>query len=70
VIGFDRARRALGRPRSLAGVAADTGFFDQAHLAREFRALAGCSPTAWLAEEFGFVQAAAAVRDDDGWYDS
>jgi AraC-like DNA-binding protein len=70
VIRFDRARRALGRPRSLAGVAADTGYFDQAHLAREFRALAGCSPTAWLAEEFGFVQAAAAVRDEDGWYDS
>jgi AraC-like DNA-binding protein len=35
----------------LADLAADCGYFDQAHLAREFRALAGCPPSQWLAEE-------------------
>ena len=41
----------------LADLAADCGYFDQAHLAREFRALAGCPPSQWLAEEFRNVQA-------------
>jgi len=34
----------------------NTGYFDQAHLAREFRALAGLPPSQWLAEEFRNVQ--------------
>jgi AraC-like DNA-binding protein len=57
VIRFDRARRQLGRrartggPLDLAGLAASAGYFDQAHLDRDFRLLAGCPPTAWLAEE-------------------
>jgi len=70
VIRFDRARRLLarrhasaGQPGSrqsglLAGLAADCGYYDQAHLAREFRDLAGCPPSQWLAEEFRNVQAA------------
>ena len=33
---------------SLAGVALAAGFCDQAHMNREFRALAGCTPTEWL----------------------
>jgi AraC-like DNA-binding protein len=45
---------------TLAALAAECGFYDQAHLAREFRALAGCPPSVWLAEEFRFVQASAA----------
>jgi AraC-like DNA-binding protein len=63
VARFDRARRLLqhrktsGRPVSLADLAAATGYFDQAHLAREFRELAGCPPSQWLAEEFRNVQA-------------
>ncbi|WP_138731944.1 helix-turn-helix domain-containing protein [Modestobacter excelsi] len=62
VVRFDRARRLLaaraGRDgaRDLAGLAADLGFADQAHLTREWRALAGLPPTGWLAAEFGFVQ--------------
>ena len=70
VIRFDRARRRIGRAVSSAGgrgaaatfatLAAECGFYDQAHLAREFRALAGCPPSQWLAEEFRFVQASAA----------
>jgi AraC-like DNA-binding protein len=44
----------------LAELAAACGYFDQAHLAREFRTLAGCPPSQWLAEEFGNIVA-------DGW---
>lgn len=57
VIRFDRARRELGRrdrtgePVDLAGLAASAGYFDQAHMDRDFRLLAGCPPTTWLAEE-------------------
>jgi AraC-like DNA-binding protein len=56
VIRFDRARRRLTPGTPLARLAADTGYYDQAHLAREFRALAGCAPSRWLADEFTFVQ--------------
>ncbi|WP_328806666.1 AraC family transcriptional regulator [Streptacidiphilus fuscans] len=59
VVRFDLARRALAarpdRP-DLAGLAADCGYADQSHLDREFAALAGCSPSAWLAEEFRNIQ--------------
>ena len=82
VFRFDRARRRIGRDaaagRTLADLAAECGYYDQAHLAREFRALAGCPPSQWLAEEsvqrpagrsadevdqeFRFVQASPAGR--------
>lgn len=55
VARFQRARPLLGR-RPLAEVAARCGYSDQAHLSREWTALAGCSPTTWLREEFPFVQ--------------
>ncbi|MER5863289.1 helix-turn-helix domain-containing protein [Kitasatospora sp. NPDC002040] len=54
VIRFDRARRMLGAasgPWRLADLAAHCGYFDQAHLAREFRSLAGCAPSTWLESE-------------------
>ena len=66
VIRFDRARHLLIRQASdkssgyrLADLAAACGYFDQAHLAREFRALAGCPPSQWITEEFRNVQAGA-----------
>ena len=61
VVRFDRVRRQLTPGAPLATLAAATGYYDQAHLAREFRALAGCSPSRWLADEFTFVQDAAAA---------
>ena len=49
-------------PLIRSNLAATCGYFDQAHLAREFRALAGCPPSQLLAEfglaEFRNVQAA------------
>jgi AraC-like DNA-binding protein len=74
VIRFDRARHLLIRhARSISGddgndgndgyrladLAVACGYFDQAHLAREFRSLAGCPPSQWLTEEFRNVQAGA-----------
>jgi AraC-like DNA-binding protein len=61
VVRFARATRLLvppsptggpghPSPRSLADVAARCGYADQAHLAREFRDLAGCTATEFLAE--------------------
>ena len=51
VVRFDRARRMLPGRQRLADVAATCGYYDQAHLSREFHALAGCSPSDWLAAE-------------------
>ena len=45
----------LGRV-DLAGIAAESGYCDQAHLTREFVRFAGTSPRAWLAEEFQNIQ--------------
>jgi AraC-like DNA-binding protein len=62
VIRFDRARRALpagatGAPVLIGEIAARYGYYDQSHLVRDFVDFAGCSPSRWLAEEFGNVQA-------------
>ncbi len=71
VIRFHRARRELaqrsaaGRPLDLAGLAASHGYFDQAHLDREFGVLAGCSPSAWLTEEFRNIQSGGGHQQQD-----
>lgn len=63
LLRFDRVKRMIGERilrRSevdLAGIAALCGYADQAHLTREFTALAGTSPSRWLAEECGTVLA-------------
>lgn len=57
VIRFDRTRRLMrrraadGHPLDLAGLAVSAGYFDQAHMDRDFRLLAGCAPTTWLTED-------------------
>jgi AraC-like DNA-binding protein len=64
VVRFDQARRRLQRRQArdgrvaLADLAAECGYYDQAHMAREFRDLAGCPPSVLLAEELRNVQAA------------
>ena len=49
MIRFHHACRLAqtGVTQGWAGIAAESGYSDQAHLAREFTALAGESPTAW-----------------------
>jgi AraC-like DNA-binding protein len=67
VIRFHRARLAVqrrasaGRELNLADVAAECGYYDQAHLDLDFRAMAGSAPTAWVRREFRNFQAAGRV---------
>jgi AraC-like DNA-binding protein len=59
VVRFQRSKRLLSRPDrpALAEVAAVCGFYDQAHLAREWNELCGCPPSAWLTgEDLPFIQ--------------
>jgi AraC-like DNA-binding protein len=49
VIRFDRSVARLRGGTALADVAYDGGYFDQAHFNREFRELAGTTPTAFVA---------------------
>lgn len=59
VVRFDRARRTLlSAPSfvSISQVAAACGYYDHAHLARDFADLAGCSPSQLLREEATFFQ--------------
>lgn len=52
-----RRRQPAAAPVPLAEVAARCGYYDQAHLTREWNDLAGCPPSAWLAaEQLPFVQ--------------
>lgn len=68
---FERSRSVLvhnaARGRAdLAGVAAVAGYADQSHLTREWTAMAGCTPTTWLREEFPFLQDGGGA-DERGW---
>ncbi len=53
MLRFERSKSMFIRDDhpSLATIAAECGYADQAHMAREWRALAGASPTQWLAAE-------------------
>ena len=56
---FGRSHQALRRSTMppLSTVAAECGYYDQAHMAREWRELAGSAPSIWRAnEQFAFVQ--------------
>ncbi|MGH3377755.1 MAG: helix-turn-helix domain-containing protein [Actinoallomurus sp.] len=64
VMRFTRSRRLLQRSDrpSLAAVATACGFYDQAHLAREWNDFIGCPPSAWLTgDDLPFVQDGDAV---------
>lgn len=67
VIRFHRARSVLlrnvraGRP-NIAGVAATCGYFDQAHLVRDWQQFTGLAPTAWIEAEFRNFQATPAYQ--------
>lgn len=66
IVRFERARRMLltrRRPVPLSQLALACGYYDQAHLNREFARLAGCTPEQLVAEEVPFVQ----DEDPAGW---
>ncbi|MDX2969345.1 AraC family transcriptional regulator [Kribbella solani] len=58
VLRFERATRQLRlRPQTRLGeLSAAVGYADQAHLTREFQAIAGCSPRQWMSEELPNLQ--------------
>ncbi|MEV6626692.1 helix-turn-helix transcriptional regulator, partial [Amycolatopsis sp. NPDC051114] len=57
VLRFERAGRLLRQGHAdLAALAVECGYYDQAHLTNEWRALAGCTPGTWIAEELPFLQ--------------
>jgi AraC-like DNA-binding protein len=60
VVRLEQFRAAVHstRHRTLADVAAAAGYYDQAHLLHEWKDLAGCTPSDWLAEELPSVQEA------------
>ncbi len=66
VVRFERSCRLLRRRhRSQAAVAAEAGYFDESHLIREWKRLAGCTPSQWLHEELPSVQANVHRVDTD-----
>ncbi|HVW43555.1 MAG TPA: AraC family transcriptional regulator [Amycolatopsis sp.] len=66
VLRFERAGQLLRQGHGdLADLALACGYYDQAHLTNEWRALAGCTPGTWIAEELPFLQDdTAAVAPD------
>lgn len=56
---FQRSLRLAGQGSSLAAAAHLSGYSDQAHLSREWTALAGRAPRAVLSEDFPILQDAA-----------
>lgn len=67
IVRFQRALGLLGGVRdghTLADVAIECGYYDQSHLTRDFVALAGCTPTALMAEHTG-EPAVRFVQDDE-----
>ncbi|MGH3802026.1 MAG: helix-turn-helix domain-containing protein, partial [Pseudonocardiaceae bacterium] len=71
VMRFEVAHHMLqaGARPGLAEVAARCGYADQAHLTREWRELAGCTPSTWLAEELPSVQDTSTPRSHPGRHD-
>ncbi len=56
MLRFRRASDLIGSGTSIAEIAAVCGYYDQAHLDRDFRDFAGSTPTAFLSERVTFVQ--------------
>jgi transcriptional regulator GlxA family with amidase domain len=67
IFRFEHACAILMKnPRSVAQVAFDCGYHDQAHMNREWNSLAGCTPKSWIGRQFPFVQDYEPAGGDDG----
>jgi AraC-like DNA-binding protein len=68
---FEHARQRIagavrtGAPLDLAGTAHECGYFDHAHLVRDFQQYLGASPSTWVAEERRNIQGGAAQPAED-----
>jgi AraC-like DNA-binding protein len=57
IVRFERACALIRRRGgSLVDIAAAAGYYDQPHMTREWLALAGCTPGAWIREELPYLQ--------------
>ena len=66
IFRFERACRLIVDERpSLAQVAVECGFHDQAHMTREWSSLAGCAPRIWIANELPNLQDYELTAGDD-----
>ena len=59
----DAVERLKAGTTSLAEIAADLGYTDQAHFNRDWREFSGMAPSQWIAEELPFVQGAQHLGD-------
>lgn len=67
IFRFERACRLIKDERpSLAEAAFACGYHDQAHMTREWNALAGCTPKTWIARELPILQDYEVAGGDDG----
>jgi transcriptional regulator GlxA family with amidase domain len=67
IFRFERAYGLISNLRQpLADVAAACGYADQAHMTRDWNALTGTSPKAWIANELPFLQDYELSGGDDG----
>jgi len=67
IVRFQEVLRAVrfGAPaRRWAHVAADHGFYDQAHFIRDFKAFVGASPGAWNVSDRSLAAVFSAIRRD------
>ena len=70
VLRFERACRLIARNRlGLAQIASGCGYYDQAHMTREWCAFAGCSPKAWISRELPFLQDYELAGRENGFHD-
>jgi AraC-like DNA-binding protein len=67
IFRFESACRLIKDERpSLADAAVACGYHDQAHMTREWNALAGCTPKSWIDRELPIVQDYELAGGDDG----
>jgi AraC-like DNA-binding protein len=70
IFRFERACRLIRDERpSLAQVAAACGYHDQAHMTREWNAMAGCTPKTWIADELPILQDYELSNGHDGTHE-